>query len=1606
MDQRPFNMVIKDTLLPILQLTKQTAIDKGKFLISFTILMLFITLESFPKNFYFSSSTGNDSYTAIQAQNPNTPWKSIDQLNKSMNLINPGDSILFKRGDTFTGQIILTRSGTASDRIVFSAYGKGNLPVIKGTLPLTGWTRYSGNIWQAYCPQLGSTVTNFFINGKSQQIGRYPNADAPNKGYFNIDSHTGGSQLVSSSLLSSPNWTGGEAVVRTRRWILDRVSIKTHQGNTLNFTNSTSYEIYNNYGFFIQNHLNTLDQIGEWYFDASNKKMYLFYSTDPNSMKTEATAFSSIFEASNKEYFLIENIELIGSIRNTINISNSNNVELKNNIILESGNDAVNLIACKNINFTNNKIIQTNNNALVTLACRNIIVTNNYIHRTGLRSGMVPNSTLQFTGLLLEGNNINCESNNIDSVGYIGINFQGDSIFIKNNYIANFCITKDDGGGLYTSSDGKVVNYNRVLEKNIVLNGIGAGNGTDNPSCGSAQGIYLDDRSNHVTILDNTVANCAGYGIFIHNSNNLSLIGNTVYNNSHQLGFVHDNIAPDFPITNCLVENNIFFSKSISQLVAEFRTIKNDISQFGTFNNNYYCRPISDDKTIRVLYTNSSGIISELIDLRTWQKKYNYDLNSSISPFKIPTYSLLSFVDPNKFTNGTFDSYITGWSSWSNYNNSNVSWDNSDKLDNGCLKMSFSEPSGKTNGYLILTGNFGEVIKGEKYVLRFSMVSSNPEKKVRIAMRRGSSPFSNIAYEQYIFVSTNRKEYELLFMPGSSETSARIDFEIEEDGETYWIDNLELYKANIKITNTEDSILFLYNPGNTVLTINDGNYYIDSKGIKYPGSITLLPYTSAVLLVDPDPSAPPVTPVYISSAVENATPARLEITYNLSLANIVPVVSAFEVRVNSTVRTLNSVTIAGTKVLLTLASPVAYGDVVTVAYTKPSTNPLQTSAGGQPASISAQTVTNRVAAAPIPIYVSSAIENATPARLEMTYNLTLANIVPAASAFAVKVNSVDRTVSSVAISGTKVLLTLASPVVNGDVVTVAYTKPSTNPLQTTAGGQAATISAQTVSNKVNPASPVFVSSAIENATPARLEMTYNLTLANIVPAGSAFTVQVNSVARNINTVAISGTKVLLTLASPVVNGDVVTVSYTKPSTNPLQAPSGGQAASLSAQSVSNKVNAIIPLTPVAPVYVSSSIGNATPARVDMNYSLSLANILPAVSAFSVRVNSVARTVNAVSVSGTVVMLTLASPVVYGDVVTAAYTRPATNPLQTAAGGQAATISAQTVTNNVSIINTPPVVVVNSAPTNLSGFVAEIDATGSYDLNNDNLTYTWVVPNNVPVSSTSGSKIQFLSPIVNAPQTVEFTLIISDGKTTQSKVIPVEILPYKPELEVAKILKVEASSYQYPNFPFNILDGNIGTMWAADGNDKWLLLYLKEPFKVDHVKLAFQSGMRSESYFDILGSKDNVTWEPILTKSTSCGFSGNLQVFSFPAAKSEIEYSFIKLVGHSNSVNTWNYISEFKLFGFGTKSLTFKEKSQIIIYPNPAHEFVNILIKELSPEPDFIRIINLSGKVVFQDKVIPDVKEFQILINILKGVYIFQMGSGDLTLFTQKLVIGK
>jgi parallel beta-helix repeat protein len=378
------------------------------------------------------------------------------------------------------------------------------------------------------------------------------------------------------------------------------------------------------------------------------------------------------------------------------------------------------------------------------------------------------------------------------------------------------------------------------------MNGIGAAEGTDNPAYYAAEGIYMDNHTANVAIINNTVAK-SNNGIVIHNANNISISGNTLYNNNIQLNFSHDQIDPTSSITNCTVSNNILFAKVKSQILAEFTTVDDDIPNFGVFDNNYYCRPIDDESTFFVKYVEPSGKVQKFMDLETWQTNFHYDLHSKKSPITIPTYNLINYVDSNKIINGKFENDLSGWRYTANYSNCFTSWDNSGKLNNGCLKFNFNSPTGNVDESLSAIIDFDSVIEGENYILKFAMIGSYPGKASKTYMGITVDPFDLITPVQFINLSTMRKDFQFLFTPESSQSKARIYFQVFATYAPVWLDNVELYKANIIMTNPDDYIKFLYNPTNSAVQYYIGEDFIDIKGNK-SANISLQPYTSVILL--------------------------------------------------------------------------------------------------------------------------------------------------------------------------------------------------------------------------------------------------------------------------------------------------------------------------------------------------------------------------------------------------------------------------------------------------------------------------------------------------------------------------------------------------------------------------------------------------------------------------------------------------------------------------------------------------------------------------------------------------------------------------------------
>ena len=228
---------------------------------------------------------------------------------------------------------------------------------------------------------------------------------------------------------------------------------------------------------------------------------------------------------------------------------------------------------------------------------------------------------------------------------------------------------------------------------------------------------------------------------------------------------------------------------------------------------------------------------------------------------------------------------------------------------------------------------------------------------------------------------------------------------------------------------------------------------------------------------------------------------------------------------------VTAVAVAGRTVTLTLASAVTAGEAVSVSYTPDTAHspgdPVQNLGGTDAARFLRRAVTNVTGDATAPSLRTALVKGAA---LTLTWSETLDDTsVPATNAFSVSVGGATRTVSTVAVSGRTVTLTLASAVTGGQTVTVGYDDSLRTRLRDLAGNNAASFTGQSVFNGTGDNLRPTLSSAAVNGV--RLVLTYSEALDTAsVPGTGAFAVTVGSNPRSVSGVSVSGMAVTLTPA--------------------------------------------------------------------------------------------------------------------------------------------------------------------------------------------------------------------------------------------------------------------------------------------------------------------------------------------------------------------------------------------------------------------------------------------------------------------------------------------
>jgi hypothetical protein len=602
----------------------------------FLFVLAFLCVNHFAQatNYYFSSVSGDDNRTSAQAQNPATPWKTLSKLNSFFSSLGAGDSVLFKRGETFYGSIVVSKSGTSANPIRFGAFGSGAKPIISGFTTINTWTSLGSNIWESTIAASTLPATYMVvINGVNTAMGRYPNT-----GYLSYEAHTANTSITDNQLAATPNWTGAEVVIKMTQWVINRSPITSHVGTKINYTSTdVIYQPIDGFGYFIQNDAKTLDLQNEWYFDATSKKIKVYSTTNPGTVKVASV--DDLVTANSKSYITFDNIAFEGANSDALNMSFSSNIIIQNCDISFSGQDAIYCYPnAPSIIIQNCNINNSNNAGINAATSANALIKNNTVNNTGIFAGMGKGVGGTYEGIIAYGDNSEISYNTIKNTGYCGIKFDGNSTVVKNNYIDYFCFIKDDGAGIYGYPTQSQTSYTqRTISNNIVLNAIGAAGGTKDPSYLPAEGIYMDVSASYADITNNTIANCINLGLYLNNTRNINMSGNTIYNCGSLLRMTK---FQNIPLINNTFNNNKLVARNANQLVIYLSNDYDAATNYFTGNNNYYARPIDDNVTMKAF---ADGNGSGYYTLANWKTFSGQDANSKKSPKAITTVNDLRF---------------------------------------------------------------------------------------------------------------------------------------------------------------------------------------------------------------------------------------------------------------------------------------------------------------------------------------------------------------------------------------------------------------------------------------------------------------------------------------------------------------------------------------------------------------------------------------------------------------------------------------------------------------------------------------------------------------------------------------------------------------------------------------------------------------------------------------------------------------------------------------------------------------------------------------------------------------------------------------------------
>ncbi|MGJ7918898.1 right-handed parallel beta-helix repeat-containing protein, partial [Massilia sp. LXY-6] len=401
-----------------------------------------------------------------------------------------GATVNLQCGTTYQGTLDLN----GKSNVTVTTTGTCGKATISPGSAITGWTKYSGNIYSA---PISFTPTQVAIAGAPANKAHWPNSG----------------WATSTSGMPSTDLSGATQVY------LDNQSVAKIQALSTNSVSTAK-------PFYVEGKLWMLDMPGEW--AVQNGRLYVWTA---DGLSPEGRAWASPnangINADNSSGITVNNVKVFATT-NGISANTSTGLKVLNTDIVNAENDGIWASGSKSLTVDQSSVSNARHNGIDGwYSITGAVVSNTSVTNTGMVGMTTPSDAAIFFG---DGSGNTIQNVRVANSAYHGISvLHNRNTNVLNSTVDTACARLNDCGGIYTGARDQL-----PLTLKIQGNTVSNIKGTESIA------IYLDDFANGVTVTGNTVTKST-LGMLLHNAFNNVITNNKFDTNAvTHLAFTQD----------------------------------------------------------------------------------------------------------------------------------------------------------------------------------------------------------------------------------------------------------------------------------------------------------------------------------------------------------------------------------------------------------------------------------------------------------------------------------------------------------------------------------------------------------------------------------------------------------------------------------------------------------------------------------------------------------------------------------------------------------------------------------------------------------------------------------------------------------------------------------------------------------------------------------------------------------------------------------------------------------------------------------------------------------------------------------------------------------